>query len=117
MSAIQANASFGGTSFQELYEGQLAVEPDSGVAYTITPIPGGDKFVVQTAGAKPRTLDLPIACTLASLNALRTKADNAQRQSLIYHAGTTQARLMQVKNVRSVAVVDAYRATLELIIG
>ncbi len=115
--SIITNATFGGTAFQEIFEGQLAAEPDSGVEYTITKIPGGSNFNVQTAGAGARTLDMPIGCSAASLNALRTKADNKTRASLVYHAGTTSATLMKVKNVRKVAIVDAYRATLELIMG
>jgi hypothetical protein len=117
MSAIVYNGSFGGTSFMELYDGQLAVEPDSGVEYTTVHIPGGDTIVVQTSGRAPRTLDLPIAVKATELTALHTKANNATRASLVYHAGTTSARLMKVKDVRSAPLVDAYRAVLELVIG
>ena len=109
--------SFGGTTFMEQFSSGYAVEPDSGVEYTTTKIPGGNKFIVQTAGAGPRTLDLPIACALTQLNLLRSKADAHTRASLVYHAGTVSATLLKVKSVRKQMVDDAYLATLELIIG
>lgn len=117
MSAIRVNASFGGTAFQEIFEGQLAVGPDSGVDYVLTKIPGGNKAVLDVSGPTPRVLKLPIACTDAQLALLESKANSYTRASLVYHRGTTNARLMKVEQVRDAAVVDAHRATMELILG
>jgi len=111
------DASFGGTSFMEQFPGGYAAEPDSGVEATIIHIPGGNVNIIQTAGQGARKLSLPIACAASELTALRGKANSATRASLIYHAGTTSARLLQVTNVRKQMVDDAYLATLELIVG
>lgn len=111
------NGSFDSVSFMEQFAGQLAGEPDSGVESSITHIPGGNVNVIQTSGQGPRKLDLPIAVAGANLTLLRSKATSATRGSLIYHAGTTNARLLSVKAVRAHAVDDAYFATLELVVG
>lgn len=111
------NASFDSVSFMEQFSGQFALEPDSGVESSITHIPGGDVNVIQTSGQGPRKLDLPIAVAGANLTLLRSKATSATRASLVYHAGTTNARLLSVKSVRAAAADDAYFATLELVVG
>lgn len=114
---ITADASFDGAAFREIFDGQLAVAPDSGTEYATTKIPGGGAYTIDSAGAGPRVLQLPIGATDAQLASLRSKADNAVRGSLVYHAGTVAARLMKVTQVRDAAIVDAHRATLELIMG
>lgn len=111
------DASFGGTSFWEQYEGGLAVEADTGVEYSVTHIPGGSTTVVQSSGQAADTLDLPIGVMAAELTTLRTKARSATRASLVWHKGTENARLMKVKNVRKAAGFDAYHATLEFVMG
>ncbi len=111
------DAEFDGAEFLEIFQGLYAPEPDSGVEYSETKIPGGSKTVIQTAGPGTRKLDLPIACAGAQLASLRGKADNATRDTLIYHAGSVSARLMKVLNVRKQGVDDAYLATLQFVMG
>jgi hypothetical protein len=111
------DGSFGGTGFLEIFDGQLGVEPDTGVEYSVTHIPGGSTTIVQSSGQSADTMDLPIAVEAAELSALRTKARSATRATLVWHGGSQQARLMKVKQVRKASVADAYKATLELIMG
>ena len=107
------NASFDGVSFMELFDSGYAVEPESGVDYAVAPVVN----VVQTSGQSSRTLDLPIALAAAQLTSLRTKANSATRASLVYHAGTVNARLLKIKGVRKQLVQDIYLATLEMVVG
>lgn len=109
------DGSFGGTDFMELYEGLAAVEPDTALEFSVTHIPGGNTTVIQSAGLIAQTLDLPIGADAADLAALRGKVGT--RATLIYHAGSVNARLMKVKNVRSVYSSGSYAAVLELILG
>lgn len=109
------DSSFGGTGFLELYEGLAAVEPDTAAEFSATHIPGGNTTVIQTAGLIAQQLDLSIGADAAELTALRGKV--LTRAALVYHAGSVSARLMKVKNVRSVYSSGSYAAVLELIIG
>lgn len=109
------DGSFGGTSFVELYEGLAAVEPDTGGESSVTHIPGGNTTVIQTAGLVAKTLDLSIGANTAELRALEGKV--LSRATLVYHAGSVNARLMKVKNLRYVYSSGSYAAVLELIIG
>ncbi len=111
------DGSFDGVGFMEQYSSGYAVEPDSSTNYTLTSIPGGNKFTTDVMGTNPDKLDLTVALAGAQLALLRSKARNAVRGSLVYHAGTTSARLMAVKGVRSQMVDDAYLATLEFVMG
>lgn len=114
---LRDDASFGGTEFLELFDGRLGVEPDTGVEYSVTHIPGGSVTIVQSSGQAADTMDLPIGCTGANLSSLRTKARSATRATLVWHRGSEQARLVRVKSVQKVANVDAYKAVLEFVMG
>ncbi len=111
------NAEFDGVEFVEIYQNAYAAEPDSGVEFSETKIPGGSKTIIQTAGPGTRKLDMPIAVIGAGLTSLRSKADNSTRDTLEYHAGSVSARLLQVVNVRKQAMDDAYTATLRFVMG
>lgn len=111
------DGSFDSVAFMEIYPSGRAVEHDSGISFALTPIPGGNKYTIDVAGANPDRLDLTIAVTGTSLTSLRSKAKNSVRGSLVYHAGTTNARLVNVKGVSKQQRADAYLATLELILG
>lgn len=115
---LKTNASFGGVAFMEQFPQGLAVEPDTGVEYSVTHIPGGSNVVIQSSGQAADTLDLPIVCTAAALASLRTKARSATRATLEWHGADAQARLMKVKSVRKAGPhFDLFEATLELIMG
>jgi hypothetical protein len=115
---LKTNASFSSAAFMEQFPQGFAVEPDTGVEYSVTHIPGGSTIYIQSAGQAADTLDLPIVCTAAALASLRSKARSANRASLIWHRGTEQARLMKVKSVRKAGPhFDLFEATLELIMG
>ncbi len=109
------DGSFDGTGFMELFPNQIAVEPDTAGEASITHIPGGSTTVIQTAGLIAQTLDLAVGMDGAQLTALRGKVLN--RATLIYHAGSVNARLMKVKSVHFNNIHGAYDAVLELIIG
>lgn len=111
------DAEFDGIDFLEIYQGAYAPEPDSGVDFTETKIPGGSKTIIQTAGPGTRKLDMQIAAASTSIAALRSRADSATRDTLVYHAGSVSARLLQVVNVKKQGVDDAYLCTLRFVMG
>jgi len=112
------DAAFDGVDFWELTESGWYVEPDTGVEYSVTHIPGGSTTVVQSAGQATTTLDLPIGVEAADLADLQSKARSARRGELEYHAGTQMVRLMKVKNVRRAGPYsDGYTAVLEFVVG
>lgn len=109
------DGSFGGTGFMEIFDGLAGVEPDTAGDVSITHIPGGNTTVIQTSGLIAQQIDLPIGVDAAELSALRGKV--LSRATLVYHAGSGNARLLKVKNVRFVRTSGAYAAVLELLLG
>lgn len=114
------DSSFDGISFMELFEESgFAVEPDTGVEYSVVHIPGGSTTVVQSSGQAADTLDLPIGVMSAELASLRSKARSATRGTLVWHRSTGEsARLMKVKHVRKAGHgIDGYKCQLEFVMG
>ena len=107
------DGSFASVGFLELFESGTAPEPDIKTKDAVLEIPGSNNVVYQDFGQGAVLLDLRVAVgSLASIQAKR-----GTRGSLVYHAGTVNARLRHITNIQKDFLGFGAKVTLSFIIG
>lgn len=111
--ATAADGSFASVAFLEIWDNAVAPEPDVKTKDAVLEIPGSSNVVYQDFGQAAVTLELRVA--VESLAAIQAK--RGVRGSLVYHAGTVNARLRHITNIQKDALGVGFKVTLSFLIG
>ncbi len=107
--------SFNSHDFLESFEGgNSSPEGDVTLSHTMYHIPGGNDNVMIDTGKLHQTADIAIVCTASELSALQGDVSSSTH-TLVWHVGSTTARLVGVIGARKESGADVYRATLRVV--
>lgn len=109
-------ASFDGVTFdQKLGDNMWSVASDIELANTDYHIPGGDDNVNIDTGRRARTVDVPFGDNTTTKDNLIAKLGTTG--SLVWHEGTSTAKLVGIVGLKKHSADDQWRGALRVKIG